>query len=420
MEQSLRIKLSEMGKRAKSSARSLARLTSHEKNEILKEIKASLLKHREEIIKANEKDLAHGREIGLSEGLMDRLMLDDKRVEAMAHSIDEVIHLKDPVGKITEMNINDDGLQIGKKTVPIGVIAIIYEARPNVTLDAAILSLKASSAIILRGGKEAIHSNIAITKAMREALVQCNQDPDTIQIIEDTSRESAKELMQLKGYVDLLVPRGSASLIQTVVDQAKVPVLETGVGNCHIYIDESAKIEMALPIIENAKTQRVGVCNAMETLLVHKNVGDEFYKKLNAIIDYYDIRVYGCEKTKEKLPGIQAAGKEEYEKEFLDYAFAMKIVEDFDEAIDHIYRYSSAHSEVIVTENYENAMRFLDEVDSACVYVNASSRFTDGFVFGFGAELGISTQKLHARGPVGLSELVSTKYIILGHGQVRK
>lgn len=420
MEQSLKQKLIEMGQRGKDSARVLARLSSAEKNQLLTSIQASLLEHEQDILQANAQDMACGREMGLKEGLLDRLLLTEERIRDMAQSIDQVIQLEDPVGKVSEMWTNRDGLNIGKKNVPIGVIAMIYEARPNVTLDAAILCLKVSSAVILRGGKEAIHSNIAIVQAMREGVKSCGYDENMIQLIEDTTRESATELMKLKGYVDLLVPRGSANLIQTVVNNAKVPVLETGVGNCHIYVDESAKVDMAISIIENAKTQRVGVCNAMESLLVHEAVSEEFYEKLSRLVDYYDIDVYGCEVSQEKLKGIYSATEEDYGKEYLDYAFSMKVVKDIREALDHIYRYSSGHSEVIVTENYENAMTFLEEVDSACVYVNASSRFTDGFVFGYGAELGISTQKLHARGPVGLKELVSTKYIIFGKGQVRK
>lgn len=420
MEHFLKQNLNEIGRKAKIAARELATLRELEKNQILEKIAESLIKNEQNILEANAVDIKEGKKMGLSEGLLDRLLLTEKRIEDMADSVKEIIVLKDPIGKISDMNINRDGLKIGKKTVPMGVIAIIYEARPNVTLDASVLCLKAGSSIILRGGKEAINSNISIAKAIRGAIKEAGYDENIVQIIEDTTRESSKELMQLKDYVDLLVPRGSASLINSVVENAKVPVLETGVGNCHIYVDESAKIDMAIDIIENAKTQRIGVCNAMESLLVHRDVSDEFYNKLDNIIKKYDIKVYGDILSREKLKDIKEAREEDYGMEYLDYAFSMKIVENVDEAIDHIFKYSTGHSEAIITENYDNAMKFLDEVDSACVYVNASTRFTDGNVFGFGAELGISTQKLHARGPVGLNELVSTKFIVLGNGQIRK
>ena len=337
----------------------------------------------------------------------------------MVESIDKVIDLKDPIGFIENMDLLPNGLQIGKKRVPIGVIGIIYEARPNVTLDCSILCLKSSNALILRGGKEAINSNKAIVEIIRGVFKDLGYNQNFVQLIEDTTRESANELMTLNGYVDLLIPRGSAGLIKTVVLNSTVPVLQTGDGNCHVYIDENADIEMSINIIENAKTQRIGVCNAMESLLVHKNVGDDFYNKLQKIIDEYNITVYGDESSNMKLINTKIANEEEYAREYLDYAFSMKIVEDIDEAINHIRKYSTKHSDVIVTKDYNNSRKFLDLVDSACVYVNASSRFTDGFEFGKGAEMGISTQKLHARGPVGLVELTSEKYIILGDGQIR-
>lgn len=420
MEHFLKQKLNEIGQNAKIAARQLANLKTEEKNKILEEISSSLITNKEKILEKNKIDIEEGKKMGLSDGLLDRLLLTEKRVEDMSNSVREIITLNDPIGKISNMNINKDGLKIGKKTVPIGVIAMIYEARPNVTLDASALALKAGSSIILRGGKEAINSNIEIVNTIRNSIKKLGYNENVVQIIEDTSRESSTELMKLKGYVDLLVPRGSASLINSVVENAKVPVLETGVGNCHVYVDESANIDMAIDIIENAKTQRIGVCNAMESLLVHKNVKYEFYEKLDKIMKKYDIKVYGCEKSVEKLNSIEKATEEDFAREYLDYAFSMKIVENIEEAIEHIFKYSTGHSEAIITENYDNAMKFLDEVDSACVYVNASTRFTDGNVFGYGAELGISTQKLHARGPVGLNELVSFKYIILGNGQIRK
>lgn len=420
MGQSLKEILTKIGEDAKVAGREFAKLSTIEKNKILLEIKKSLLLDEEIIIEKNKLDIVNGRELGLSEGLIDRLFLDEQRVKAMAESVDTVIDLEDPIGEIRDMKSFENGLMVGQKSVPIGVIAIIYEARPNVTLDAAILAIKSSNALILRGGKEAINSNIAIANSIRKGIANAGYNENIVQLIEDTSRESSNELMRLRGYVDLLIPRGSSRLINAVVENAKVPTLETGVGNCHIYVDSSAKIQMALDIIENAKTQRIGVCNAMESLVVNSDVSDEFYKGLEKIIDDYNINVYGCEKSLEKLKNIKMASDEDFGTEYLEYAFSMKIVDSLDEGIDHVYKYSTGHSDVIVTENYENAMRFLNEIDSACVYVNASSRFTDGGEFGFGAEMGISTQKLHARGPVGLKQLTSSKYVILGNGQIRK
>ena len=418
MEHILSVK--ELGKIAKEASYKLKKLNTAEKNKMLASIKDSLLTERSKILSANETDIKKGRENNMPEGLIDRLLLNEARIEAMAKSIDDVIDFKDPVGKVLSMEENYAGLLIGKKTVPMGVIAIIYESRPNVTLDASILSLKASSAIILRGGKESINSNIAIADAIRLGIKNAGYDENFVQIVKDTSRESSKELMQLKGYVDLLLPRGSASLINSVVENAKVPVIETGVGNCHIYVDEDADIEKAIKIIENAKTQRIGVCNAMESLVVNENLEDKFYDLLNDIIDKYNIKVHADEKSIKKFKKAVPATEDDFGREYLDYEFSVKTVKDVDEAIDHITRYSTGHSEAILTKSYERAMKFLEEVDSACVYVNASTRFTDGGEFGKGAELGISTQKLHARGPVGLDELVSYKYIIFGHGEFRK
>lgn len=418
MEHILSVK--ELGKIAKEASYKLKKLKTKEKNAMLLEIKKALLSEKENILKANEEDIKKGRENKMPEGLIDRLLLTDDRIEGMAKSIDEVIDFKDPVGKVLSMEENYAGLLIGKKTVPMGVIAIIYESRPNVTLDAAILSLKASSAIILRGGKESIKSNIAIADAIRLGIKNAGYDEDFVQIVKDTSRESSKELMQLKGYVDLLLPRGSASLINSVVENAKVPVIETGVGNCHIYVDDMCDIENAVKIIENAKTQRIGVCNAVESLVLNKNLPDEFFDLFNQVVEKYDIKVHADEAALPKIKNAVKAEEDDYGREYLDYEVSVKTVDDVDEAIDHITRYSTGHSESILTESYERAMKFLEEVDSACVYVNASTRFTDGGEFGKGAELGISTQKLHARGPVGLDELVSYKYIIFGHGEYRK
>ena len=418
MEHILSVK--ELGKIAKEASYKLRKLNTAEKNKMLASIKDSLLSESKKILAANETDIKKGRENNMPEGLIDRLLLNEARIEAMAKSIDDVIEFKDPVGKVLSMEENYAGLLIGKKTVPMGVIAIIYESRPNVTLDAAILSLKASSAIILRGGKESINSNIAIADAIRLGIKNAGYDENFVQIVKDTSRESSKELMQLKGYVDLLLPRGSASLINSVVENAKVPVIETGVGNCHIYVDEDADIEKAIKIIENAKTQRIGVCNAMESLVVNENLEDKFYDLLNEVVEKYKIKVHADEKSLPKFKKAVPATEDDFGREYLDYEFSVKTVKDVDQAIDHITRYSTGHSEAILTKSYERAMKFLEGVDSACVYVNASTRFTDGGEFGKGAELGISTQKLHARGPVGLDELVSYKYIIFGHGEFRK
>lgn len=414
------LSVKELGKIAKEASYKLKKLNTAEKNKMLASIKESLLSERKKILDANEIDIKKGRENNMPEGLIDRLLLNEGRIEAMAKSIDEVIDFKDPVGKVLSMEENYAGLLIGKKTVPMGVIAIIYESRPNVTLDAAILSLKASSAIILRGGKESINSNIAIADAIRLGIKNAGYDENFVQIVKDTSRESSKELMQLKGYVDLLLPRGSASLINSVVENAKVPVIETGVGNCHIYVDQDADIENAIKIIENAKTQRIGVCNAMESLVVNENLEDKFYDLLNEVVEKYNIKVHADEKSLPKFKNAVPATEDDFGREYLDYEFSVKTVKDVDQAIDHITRYSTGHSEAILTKSYERAMKFLEGVDSACVYINASTRFTDGGEFGKGAELGISTQKLHARGPVGLDELVSYKYIIFGHGEFRK
>ncbi|MDU5594500.1 glutamate-5-semialdehyde dehydrogenase [Peptoniphilus rhinitidis] len=417
MEHILSVK--ELGQIAKGSSHKLKKLNTSEKNKMLASIKNSLLNESENILKANEKDIKKGRENNMPEGLIDRLLLNDKRIESMAKSIDEVIDFKDPVGKVLSMEENSAGLLIGKKTVPMGVIAIIYEARPNVTLDASILALKASSAIILRGGKESINSNIAIADAIRLGIKNAGYDENFVQIVKNTSRESAKELMQLKGYVDLLLPRGSESLINSVVENAKVPVIETGVGNCHIYVDEDCDVEKAVKIIENAKTQRIGVCNAVESLVLNENLPDEFFDLLNEVVEKYDIKVHADDASISKFKNSVSATEDDFFREYLDYEFSVKTVKDVDEAIEHITKYSTGHSESILTNSYERAMKFLEEVDSACVYVNASTRFTDGGEFGKGAELGISTQKLHARGPVGLEELVSYKYIIFGHGEFR-
>lgn len=420
MEQSLKEKLIKMGELSKKAKKDFVRLSTKDKNKILENIKISMEKNRENILNANKKDYDKGLSNNMAEGLLDRLKLDDSRIDSMIFSIDQMIKLPDPIGKMTDVRTLENGLLIGKKSVAIGVLAMIYEARPNVTLDASILAIKSSNSIILRSGKEAINSSLAIAKAIREGIKNTGFDENIVQIIDDTSRESSTELMKLNGYVDLLIPRGSASLINAVVKNASVPTLETGVGNCHLYVDKYADIEKALKIFENGKTQRIGVCNAIESLVVHKDIDQSFYDGLNKIVEKYKLKVHACKNTIGKIKGAIPTSDEDYGKEYLDYEFSVKEVENIDCAIDHIYKYSTGHSDAIITEKIEEANKFIQEVDSACVYVNASTRFTDGSEFGFGAEIGISTQRLHARGPVGLNELTTYKYVILGQGQIRE
>lgn len=420
MEQSLKEKLTKMGELSKKAKKDFVKLSTKDKNKILENIKISMEKNRENILEANKKDYDKGISNNMAEGLLDRLKLDDERIDSMIFSIDQMIKLPDPIGKMTDVRTLENGLLIGKKSVAIGVLAMIYEARPNVTLDASILAIKSSNSIILRSGKEAINSSLAIAKSIREGIKNTGFDENIVQIIDDTSRESSTELMKLNGYVDLLIPRGSASLINAVVQNASVPTLETGVGNCHLYVDKYADIEKALKIFENGKTQRIGVCNALESLVVHKEIDQSFYDGLNKIVEKYKLKVHACKNTIGKIKGAIPASDEDYGKEYLDYEFSVKEVENIDCAIDHIYKYSTGHSDAIITEKIEEANKFIQEVDSACVYVNASTRFTDGSEFGFGAEIGISTQRLHARGPVGLNELTTYKYVILGEGQVRE
>ena len=411
--------LIKVGKAAQKASYELMKMDSDLKSKALNAIADSLILNTDEILKENEKDLAELLKNEEKASFYDRLKLTKERIEQMAEGVRQVDALSDPVGEVTEMVKRPNGLMIGRKRVPLGVIGIIYEARPNVTVDAAVLCLKASNACILRGGSEAINSNLVLTKIMKNALSSVGVCEDAISLIEDTSRETAKELMRLNEYVDVLIPRGGAGLIKTVVNTATVPVIETGTGNCHIYVEESADINMAAEIIENAKTTRVSVCNAAESLLIDEKIADKalpvIYEKLKA----HNVEIFGCEKTCKILEGIEKATEEDYAKEYLDYKISVKIVSGIDEAIDHINRYSTKHSEAIITTNYEKSQRFLAEVDSAAVYVNASTRFTDGFEFGFGAEIGISTQKLHARGPLGLKELTTSKFIIYGDGQIR-
>lgn len=413
------IMLTEIGKKAKDAAAKLAVTSTEDKNRILKAMATALRENKAEILKANALDIENGRQNNMSDSLIDRLMLSEDRIEGMAQGIEGVISLPDPVGRVLWDSERPNGLRIQRVSVPLGVIGIIYEARPNVTSDAAALAVKAGNAAILRGGKEAFNSNSAITDIMRRAIEAAGFSPDIVELIRDTSRESSTALMKLNKYVDVLIPRGSASLINAVVENSTVPVIETGVGNCHIYVDSEADIDMAAEIIFNAKTQRISVCNAAESLLIHKDIAEFALIAIKAKLDEKNVTLYGDEIAREICPDIETATEDDYYREYLDYKMSVKIVSSLDEAIEHIRKYSSGHSECIVTENNENAERFLNGVDSAAVYHNASTRFTDGGEFGFGAEIGISTQKLHARGPLGLPQLNSFKYKIYGNGQIR-
>ena len=409
------------GKRAKKASYFLSNLSSEEKNNALRNISKKLVERSEEIIKANSLDIYNAMEKGTSKAMLDRLSLDKSRIEDIAQGVLNIVSLNDPIGEVTSMFKRPNGLKIGVQRVPIGVIGIIYEARPNVTVDAAALCLKSGNAVILRGGKEAINSNLKIVEIMNEALKECSFEEGAINILEDTSRETAKEFMKLNKYLDVLIPRGGAGLIKSVVENATVPVIETGTGNCHIYIDEQCDINMGKEIIVNAKTSRPSVCNAAESLLVHKNIAEKFLPIAIKELKEKGVEIRGCEVTREILKDsdIKEATNEDYATEFLDYILSVKVVNDIDEAIEHINKYGTKHSEAIVTTNYFNSEKFLQRVDAAAVYVNASTRFTVGGEFGFGSEIGISTQKLHARGPMGLKELTTNKYIIYGNGQIR-
>ena len=408
-----------MGENAKKAAYDLSILSTKTKNNALAFMSKELLDSKEEIIRANKIDMQEAKNKNVSETLLDRLYLNDKRVEDMATGLLEIVKLPDPVGEIISMWKRPNNLQIGQKRVPIGVIGIIYESRPNVTCDAAGLCLKSGNATILRGGSDAINSNKAIVKALRNGIEKSGLPKDAIQLVSDTDREVAQKMMRLNEYIDVLIPRGGENLIKSVVKNATIPVIETGTGNCHIYVDESADFNMAIDIVLNAKTQRPGVCNAAEKLLIHENISKEFLPKVVKTLREKNVEIRGDEKSKEVVDDIILAKDEEWDKEYLDYIIAVKIVENVDEAIKHINNHGTKHSEAIITESYKNSQKFLERVDAAAVYVNASTRFTDGSEFGFGAEIGISTQKLHARGPMGLKELTSTKYIIYGNGQIR-
>ena len=389
------------------------------KNETLRRAADKILSHEEEILAANAVDVTNGKERNMPAGLLDRLTLNHDRLEGIADGLRQIAKLDDPIGEVLSMKKRPNGLIIGKRRVPIGVIGIIFEARPNVTSDAFGLCFKAGNCAILKGGSDAIHSNIAIVSAMQEALDEMNIPKGTLSLIEATDHETTNEFMKMKQYVDLLIPRGGSGLIQTVVNNATIPVIETGTGNCHVYVDEYADLDMAVDIIRNAKTQRIGVCNACESLLVHEKVKDAFLPVLAERLRTKHVEMRADEAAKALIPDAVSATEEDWGTEYLDYILSIKVVGSVEEAIRHINRYNTGHSEAIITRDYNNAQKFLDEVDAAAVYVNASTRFTDGFEFGFGAEIGISTQKLHARGPMGLLALTSTKYIIYGNGQIR-
>lgn len=412
--------LEQTGREAKEAEVTVRNLSTEKKNEVLCAVADKLLQRTEEILKANEEDVKNGRENHMPESLVDRLLLTEDRILGIADGLRQIAKLDDPVGEVTGMKKRPNGLMIGQKRVPLGVIGIIYEARPNVTSDAFGLCFKTGNVVILKGGSDAIHSNIVIVSCIREALRECGVTEKAISLITDTSRETAAQFMKLNQYVDVLIPRGGKGLIQTVVNTSTIPVIETGTGNCHIYVDESADLKMAADIVMNAKTQRVGVCNACESLLVHKNVKEEFLPVLGKRLLEKKVEIRGDEETGKLIPEAKKATEEDWGTEYLDYVLSVKVVDSVEEAISHINRYNTGHSEAIITNDYSHAQKFLDEVDAAAVYVNASTRFTDGNEFGFGAEIGISTQKLHARGPMGLPALTTTKYIIYGNGQIRQ
>lgn len=412
--------IEQLGEKALEAKRKIATASTGEKNKVLEAIAQVLLENSDAILAENEKDIANARDNGISETMVDRLRLTKERIKGIADACMELVNLEDPVGEVLQGSVRPNGMRITKVRVPMGVIGIIYESRPNVTVDAGALCLKSGNAAILRGGKEAIHSNMILVNLMQRALETSGFAKETIQLVEDTSREVSTQMMQANGYIDVLIPRGGAGLIQAVVQNATVPVIETGTGNCHIYVDDSADFEMAVQITDNGKTQRPSVCNALETCLVHKDVADKFLPMLQKVFEKHQVEIRGCERTKAILgDSVVLATPQDYATEFLDYIMSIKVVDSIEEAIAHIRKYSTGHSECIITESYRHAEQFQKEIDSACVYVNCSTRFTDGGEFGLGAEIGISTQKLHVRGPMGLKELTTMKYLINGSGQIR-
>lgn len=410
----------ELAQKVKDAQKEIAMLGENDKNELLLAISHALLQNADKIIDANKKDLQSAKQNGISDTMIDRLMLNHDRIKAISDSVKKVIAFPDPIGEVIDGKALPNGLTIVKKRVPLGVIGIIYESRPNVTVDSAVLCLKSSNAAILRGGKEAINSNSALMEIMQEAIRSYGFNHNMIALIKDTSRETATEMMKLNGYIDVLIPRGGAGLIQAVIQNATVPVIETGVGNCHIYVDSYADLDKAVEIVYNAKTSRPSVCNACESLLVHSAAANKFLPMVKTRLDEKNVALVGCDRTIKLLGDcVQAATDIDYASEFLDYKLSVKIVDNIDEAIQHIQKYTTHHSEAIVTDNINNANEFSNRVDAAVVYINSSTRFTDGEVFGMGAEIGISTQKLHVRGPMGVRELTSMKYIVTGNGNVR-
>lgn len=413
------VDLNRMGKKAVSVKYELQKLSSPKKRQALEAVAEGLIADAETILAENAKDIERGEENGMHPGMIDRLRLTDDRIRSMAEGLRQVAELEDPVGEVLETFTRPNGLKITKKRVPFGVVGIIYESRPNVTADAFGLCFQSGNAVILKGGSDALQSNKAITGSIRRVLEECGVNADAVQLIETADREITSQFMKLNQYVDVLIPRGGAGLIRSVVENSTIPVIETGTGNCHIYVDEYADLDQALPIIINAKTQRIGVCNACESLVIHRALKDSFLSKLAQALREKNVEMRGDEEVCGVIGDALAATEEDYGKEYLDYILSIKIVSNIDEAIAHINQYSTRHSEAILTKNEENARKFLNEVDAACVYANASTRFTDGFEFGFGAEIGISTQKMHTRGPMGLKELTSYKYTIEGTGQIR-
>lgn len=411
--------LDTLGRQAVNAKQTLQGLTGERKMHALEQVAAALIKEQEKLLAANDKDYQRAREAGMSQGLLDRLRLNPDRIKAMAEGLRQIAALQDPIGEIIESFDRPNGLHIDKVRVPMGVAGIIYEARPNVTADAFGLCFMTGNAVILKGGKDAFYSNQAITAVIQDTLEKESVCVHAVQLIENNDREVTTAFMRLKEYVDVLIPRGGAGLIRSVVENSTIPVIETGTGNCHIYIDETADLEKAVPIVLNAKTQRIGVCNACESLLVHEKIADKILPLLGRALQEKQVEIRGDATVLSQIPGAVEATEEDYGKEYLDLIISVKTVSSLEEAIAHINAYNTGHSDAILTENKENAKKFLREVDAACVYVNASTRFTDGFEFGFGAEIGISTQKLHARGPMGLEALTTTKYIIYGNGQVR-
>ena len=405
--------------KAKKASRIIARTGIEEKNKALLMVADALCSRKNEIIKGNKIDVSNAEDNNMSPALMDRLKLTDERIEGIAEGVRQVAALEDPVGEVLSMKKRPNGLLVGQVRVPMGVIGIIYESRPNVTIDTFALCFKAGNAVVLRGGSDCIHSNLALVKIVKDALIDAGIDPDVISLVEDTDREIVNQMMKMNQYLDLLIPRGGAGLINNVIQNATVPVIQTGTGNCHIYVDKYADLDMAVKIIRNAKLQRLGVCNAAESLVIHSDVAEDVIPLIAADLASDGCEIRGDERSQSISNIIVPANEEDYGTEYLAKIISAKVVDSLDEAIEHINKYSTGHSEAIITEDYNSSRRFLNEVDSACVYVNASTRFTDGFEFGFGAEIGISTQKLHARGPMGLTALTSTKYIVYGNGQIR-